>query len=284
MVFLAGARRLLADLTARPSAAIKGTAGAPSGHLRLTAPLTFGRMHLMPVLAAFLREQPQLTASLTTLDRVANLIEEGFDAAVRIAQLPDSGIVARRIGEVRRLLIASPDYLHAHGTPPAPEVLADHDVVAFQGSFPGGHWRFVRDGKPQSVDVRARLTVNDALAAIAAAERGEGITGALSYMVAPQLAAGTLVAVLAELSPPAVPVQIVYPQNRLVAHQGPRLRRLRGAPPRPAAAVRFRSPRRRPECCRSAGPRRDAPRPEAVPAGHRARPGAPGTSACRNCT
>ena len=151
------------------------------------------------------------------LDRVANLIEEGFDAAVRIAQLPDSTLVARRIGEVRRLLVAAPAYLAGRGTPLDARDLARHDLVAFEGMFPGGEWRHLRDGRPHAVAIHARLAVNDALAAIAAAERGEGITAALSYMVAPQLAAGTLVTVLEELAPPPVPVQLVYPQSRLVA-------------------------------------------------------------------
>ena len=112
---LESTRRLLAELDEAERAAAGATV-VPSGHLRLTAPLTFGRMHLMPVLAAFLREQPKVTATLVTLDRVANLIEEGFDLAVRIAHLPDSTIVARRIGEVRRILVASPGYLAHHGS------------------------------------------------------------------------------------------------------------------------------------------------------------------------
>ena len=174
-------------------------------------------MHLMPVLAAFLRKQPKVTATLVTLDRVANLVEEGFDVAVRIAQLPDSTIVARRIGEVRRLLVASPAYLRHRGVPRRPGEFGAHELIAFEGMLPGGEWRFVEDGRPGTVPLAPRLMVNDALGAIMAAERGEGITGALSYMVAPQLAAGTLVAVLEELAPPPVPVQIVYPQSRLLA-------------------------------------------------------------------
>ncbi|MGE3291562.1 MAG: LysR substrate-binding domain-containing protein, partial [Geminicoccaceae bacterium] len=169
-----------------------------------------------PVLSQFLTAQPKVTASLVTLDRVANLVEEGFDLAIRIAQLPDSTIVSRRIGEVRRILVAAPDYLVRRGRPTAPGDLPEHAVIAFDGLFPGGEWRFVDDGRARSVDVRARLSVNDALAAISAAERGEGITAALSYMVAPQLASGTLVKLLEEQSPPAVPVQIVYPQSRLI--------------------------------------------------------------------
>ena len=183
----------------------------------MTAPVTFGRMHLMPVLAAYLRAQPRVTATLVTLDRVVNLIEEGFDVAVRIAQLPNSTLVARRIGEVRRLLVASPGYLARHGPPQRPEDLRSHEVIGFEGMFASGEWRYVADGRPAAVESAPRLTVNDALAAIEAAERGEGLTAALSYMVAPQLAAGTLVTLLEAFTPPAVPVQLVHPQSRLVA-------------------------------------------------------------------
>ena len=216
MDLLESTRRLLAELDEAERAAAGATV-VPSGHLRLTAPLTFGRMHLMPVLAAFLREQPKVTATLVTLDRVANLIEEGFDLAVRIAHLPDSTIVARRIGEVRRILVASPGYLARHGRPEQPEELRAHEVIAFDGMLSGGEWRFQRDGQAAALAVTPRLTVNDALAAILAAERGDGITGALSYMVAPQLAAGRLVTLLDGFSPPPVPVQLVYPQSRLLA-------------------------------------------------------------------
>ena len=216
MDLLESTRRLLAELDEAERAAAGATV-VPSGHLRLTAPLTFGRMHLMPVLAAFLREQPKVTATLVTLDRVANLIEEGFDLAVRIAHLPDSTMVARRIGEVRRILVASPGYLARQGRPEQPEDLRAHEVIAFDGMLSGGEWRFQRDGQAAALAVTPRLTVNDALAAILAAERGDGITGALSYMVAPQLAAGRLVALLGGFSPPPVPVQLVYPQSRLLA-------------------------------------------------------------------
>ena len=196
--YLASVRRGIRPISTRQSRSPPAATGTPQGHLRLTAPATFGRMHLMPVLTEFLRVQPKLTASLVTLDRVANLIEEGFDVALRIAQLPDSTIVARRIGTVRRLLVASPDYLGRRGMPLKPCDLAGHDLIAFEDLFARSEWRFVRDGRTQSVDVRPRVAVNDALAAIAAAERGDGITGTLSYMVAAQLAAGSLVTVLDE--------------------------------------------------------------------------------------
>jgi DNA-binding transcriptional LysR family regulator len=214
--FLDSARRLLAELDEAERSAAGATA-IPSGHLRITAPLTFGRMHLMPVLADFLVEQPRVTATLVTLDRIANLVDEGFDLAVRIAHLPESTLIARRVGEVRRVLVASPAYLARHGLPSRPEELTDHRVITVDRMFPGGEWRFMAGGRPESVRLTPGLTVNDALAAIMAAERGQGLTAALSYMVAPQLASGALVTVLDAFGPPAVPVQLVYPQSRLLA-------------------------------------------------------------------
>ena len=214
--FLDSARRLLAELDEAERSAAGATA-TPSGHLRVTAPVTFGRMHLMPVLSAYLREQPQVTATLVTLDRVANLIEEGFDVAVRIAQLPDSTLVARRIGEVRRLLVASPAYRDPARAAAAPGRPSRARAHRLRRHVPGRRMALRGRRRPAAVHLAPRLIVNDALAAIEAAERGEGLTGALSYMVAPQLAAGTLVAVLDAFTPPAVPVQLVYPQSRLVA-------------------------------------------------------------------
>lgn len=213
--FLASTRRLLAELDeAERSAA--GETATPTGHLRLTASLTFGRLHLGPVVAEFLRLQPRVTVSLVLLDRVADLVEEGFDAAVRIAHLPDSTLVARHVGEVRRLLVASPGYLASHGTPARPEDLRRHELIAFTGLGPARDWRLAEAGRPLSLAVTPRLTVNDTLAALMAAERGEGITTALSYVAAPLLAAGRLVPVLAAFAPPPVPVQLVYPEARLM--------------------------------------------------------------------
>ncbi len=214
--YLESTRQVLAALDEAERSAAGATA-IPSGHLRVTAPLTFGRMHLMPVLAGFLRSQPRVTATLVTLDRIANLIEEGFDIAVRIAQLPESTLIARRIGEVQRVLVASPAYLDRHGVPREPMDLRAHEVIAVTNLLPGGEWRFWIDGRPQMVRLASSLAVNDALAAVMAAERGDGLTAALSYMVAPQLRAGTLVTVLDPFTPPPVPVQLVYPQSRLVA-------------------------------------------------------------------
>ncbi len=215
--YLEGARRLLAEFEAAEREAVGETA-MPTGHLTVAASVTFGRMHVAPVLAAFLRAEPRVTASLLMADRVVNLVEEGIDVAVRIGALPDSSLVARRVGGTRRLLVASPDYLARRGAPARPEDLRLHDVIAFTGLMPTREWRHVReDGRAEAVALLPRLELNDAAAALAAAERGEGITLALCYMAAPLLAQGRLSVVLESFTLPAAPIQLVYPQSRLLA-------------------------------------------------------------------
>jgi DNA-binding transcriptional LysR family regulator len=214
--FLDSIRRVLGELEEAEKAAA-GATGTPSGHLTITASVTLGRTHVAGLVLDFLRAQPRVTATLLLLDRVVNLVEEGIDVAVRIAQLPDSTLVARRVGEVRRVLVASPAYLAERGVPERPDALKGHDVIAFTGLLPGREWRFVDDGRDAAVVLAPRLEVNDAAAAIAGAERGDGITNALSYMVAGAIAGGRLIPVLDRFTPPAVPVQLVYPRARTMA-------------------------------------------------------------------
>lgn len=213
--FLEQARRLLTDLELAEHAA-RGTGAEPTGHLSVTAPVTFGRLHVAPVLADLLKRRRGLSASLTGLDRVVNLIEEGHDAAVRIGALAESSLIARRIGEVRRVLVASPDYLERHAAPAMPRDLEHHALIAF-GTGSGLAWRFRQGGTPVAIDVAPRLAVNDAMAALALAEAGEGITMVLSYQAAEGLARGKLRLVLEEFATPAEPVHIVYPPTRMVA-------------------------------------------------------------------
>lgn len=227
--FLDSARRVLADLDAAEREAVGATA-APQGHLTITASVTFGRSTLAPVVSAFLDQHPRVSVSVVLLDRVANLVEEGIDLAVRIGALPDSSLMARRIGAVRRILVASPDYLARRGAPSAPADLKLHAVIAFTGLMPSREWRFLDGRGGASVSFMPRLEINDAVAAIAAAERGEGVTIALSYMVAEQIRSGRLVPVLDAFTPPPAPVHLVHAQNRLTA---PKLR----------AFVEFAAPR-----------------------------------------
>jgi DNA-binding transcriptional LysR family regulator len=210
--FLHAARRLLADVDAAEKTAA-GAAATPSGHLTVTASVTFGRSHVAALVLDFLRAEPRVTASLLLLDRVVNLVDEGIDVAVRIAHLPDSTLLARRVGAVRRILVASPDYLVERGVPATPEDLKAHAIIAFTGLLPGREWRFTANGRAAAIALTPRFEVNDAVSAIAGAERGYGVTVALSYMVADALADGRLVPVLEAFAPPAVPVHLVYPQG-----------------------------------------------------------------------
>jgi DNA-binding transcriptional LysR family regulator len=215
--YLEGARRLLAEFEAAERIAM-GAAATPSGHLTVAASVTFGRMHVAPVLAAFLRAEPRVTASLLMADRMVNLVEEGIDVAVRIGVLPDSALVARHLGQTRRILVASPAYLARQGTPEWPADLRRHEVIAFSGLMPGREWRHVgEDGRAATIALTSRLEVNDAAVALAAAERGEGITPAFCYMAAAMVADGRLVIVLDRFTPPPTPIQLVYPQARLLA-------------------------------------------------------------------
>jgi len=227
--FVEHARRLLADIEDAERDAL-GEAGEPSGHLTLTASLTFGRMVLAPVVTAFMAAHPKVTASVRLHDRVVDLLDEGIDVAVRIAELPDSSLVARRVGEVRRLLVAGPGYLAKHGTPEAPAELKDHAMIAFTGLMSGHEWRYAAGGRTRTIAITPRLEINDALAALAAAEAGEGITPALSYMTANAVAAGRLVPVLGDWAPAPVPVHLVHQQGRLV-------------PPKVRAFMDFAAPR-----------------------------------------
>jgi DNA-binding transcriptional LysR family regulator len=218
--FLEDCRRILAELDEAESSA-GGAHAAPQGLLTLTAPLMFGRMHVAPVLLDFLSRHPAIQVRSFFVDRVVHLLDEGFDVAVRIAHLPDSGLTAIRVGRVRSVVVASPDYLERCGTPQRPAELAQHDAI---GSSPSGGaappWRFSAaaeraDGDDgQTVRPRMQLVVNGADVAIAAALRGHGLARVLSYQVAAELQAGRLRIVLAEHEPPPMPVHVVYPAGR----------------------------------------------------------------------
>lgn len=208
--FLMDARRILADLD-EAEASAAGDHGAPSGDLSITASQMFGSLYVAPLVQDFLTLHPAVNARLLLLDRVTNLIDEGFDIAVRIAQLQDSTLRAIRVGAVRRVIVASPDYLAQHGEPQTPEDLLQHDAIAFSSSAAVDQWTF-RDNL--RVPARARFTVNSSDVAIKAAIAGRGITRVLSYMVAPSLASGQLKILLSDYELPPTPVQLVHAEGR----------------------------------------------------------------------
>lgn len=216
------ARRLLADYE-EAMAEAAGEAAAPRGRLRIAAPLVFGRRHVAPIVTDFLDAQPAVTAELVLSDRPVDLVEEGVDVALRIGALAEGALVARRVGQLRRVLVACPDYLARHGTPQRPEELAGHETVLFSSLGAAPEWRFAAPGggAEEVVRIAPRLVVTQAEAAVAAACAGRGLVRALSYQVADELADGRLVRLLRAWEPPPVPVQLVFPTARLMA---PRLR------------------------------------------------------------
>jgi len=213
--FLQNAKRILSDLDSAQKEAI-GETSIPHGHLTVTASVTFGRSALAPIVSEFLSQNARLTASLLLLDRNVNLVEEGVDIAVRIGPLSDSNLIAKRVGTVRRILVASPAYLAHRGILQNPSDLKHHSIIAFTGLLPNREWRFANERGANIVTLTPTLEINDAVAAIHAAEAGHGITIALSYMVHDKIREGTLVPVLEAITPRLRPVHLVYPHTRWV--------------------------------------------------------------------
>lgn len=213
--YVAASRRILEEIDETERAA-SGEYGAPQGHLTITAPIMFGRLHVEPVVLAFLQAYPDIQARLILADHVVNLIDDHIEVAIRIGRLPDSAMVATRLGTIRRVACASPDYLAKRGTPETLEMLADHDCVMFEGLYSSTVWNFGCGERAAAVPIKPRFAVNTADAAIAAAVAGTGITRVLSYQVADALAAGELRLVLEPFEPEPLPVHLVYPAQSLL--------------------------------------------------------------------
>jgi DNA-binding transcriptional LysR family regulator len=188
----------------------------PSGLLTVTAPLRMGQLHVRPVLDAFLDANPALQARLLLLDRVANLVEEGIDVAVRVGPLPNSTLVATKIGEVRRVLCAAPAYIERCGMPRAPAALREHACIMERDAAETKPWRFLSETAKSlaPIPIRPRLVVNSAEAAVDSAVDGHGIARVMSYQAAAAVAGGKLVVVLPKHEPPPIPVHLVLPSAR----------------------------------------------------------------------
>ncbi len=183
---------------------------APKGDLVMTAPIVFGRLHVLPVITDFLKAFPEIDMRLTLSDRSVSLADEHIDVALRISDLTEGNLIATRLGSVRNVVFASPDYLQRHVAPSDPHELEGHACVAFEGVRSARSWNF-RDGeKPFSVPIRPRLSVNTAEAAIDAAVAGLGITRVMSYQAKRAVEAGLLVPLLEAFEEPASPVHLVY--------------------------------------------------------------------------
>jgi DNA-binding transcriptional LysR family regulator len=236
--YLESCRRILAEI----EAARLGVAGAqdePQGELAITAPVAFGRLHVLPIVIAFLKSSPRVAVRLLLVDRVVDLIEEGIDVSVRIGALPDSSLRATRVGGVRLVTCASPFYLAERSEPSSPRELADHDVISVTALSPADRWTYPGTKAPQRIAVRPRLTVNTAEAAIDAAKAGLGITRVLSYQAAAAMGKGSLRLILQAFEPAEAPVSLLHREDRLpqakvesfIAFAAPRLRQaLKSAP------------------------------------------------------
>ncbi|MDN3557502.1 LysR family transcriptional regulator [Halomonas maura] len=230
--YLAEVREILALLQAADDTA-SGAANTPVGQLRITCPQEFGRIHVTPLLTEFLDRYPQVSADVLMVDRIVNLVEEGFDIAARIGHLPSSELTAVRLGRVRRVICGSPDYFATWGRPQAPADLASHRVVSLAAGNPSGEWRFGPEGA-QAARVHSRLRVSSVAAAIDIARQGWGLCRVLSYQVGPDLETGRLQTVLEDHEPAPLPIHFVHVEGRRAAAKvrafidfaAPRLRRL----------------------------------------------------------
>lgn len=207
-------KRVLAEADAA-DASLRSRRVEPRGRLRLTAPVTYGRMRVAPVVAAFLARHPGVEVELLLLDRVVDLVEEGIDAALRIAHLPESSLVALPIDETRRIVCAAPSYVRRAGTAEVPGDLAGHRCVVFTGLTPDNEWTFA--GRPARVAVHPVLRTNQFDVAVDAVLQGLGCGQFLSYQVEALVAAKRLVRVLGAFEPPAVPIHIAYPHARFLS-------------------------------------------------------------------
>lgn len=223
--YLARCRRILADIEDAESALDSSVLSA-RGSLRVTAPVTFGQLHVMPVLNEFLGSWPEVNIDLLLLDRPVNLLEEGIDLAVRIGPLRDSSMVAMEVGSMRRTVVASPALLARTGVPSEPATLATLPCVTFTGGSGSSEWLFRVDGRTALVKVIPRLTVNQALSAVSTCVAGLGFGRFLEYQVREQIARGELCEVLESFEVAPVPVSLLTCEGRSMSH---RLRLLRQA-------------------------------------------------------
>lgn len=212
--YLDACRRIIEEVDAA-EAQLSGTQGEPQGVLAITAPVVFGRLHVLPLVSDFLRRYPRIDVRMLLLDRPVDLIEEGLDIAVRIGALPNSALIATRVGAVRQVICASPGYLAQHGEPMRREELAGRDCITFMARDARDAWNFSDGKKKERVRVRSRLVVNTAEAAIDAAKAGVGIARVLSYQAAAALADGSLREILRGTDSSELPISVLHREDRL---------------------------------------------------------------------
>jgi DNA-binding transcriptional LysR family regulator len=218
--YLERCRQILSDVD-EAERALSSRQATPRGELRVTAPVLFGQLRVAPLVMRFLREYAEVKVELLLLDRVVNMVEEGIDVGIRIAELEDSSMIATRVGEVRRVVCASPSLLRRSGTPRHPRELADAPCVHFQGLSMTPAWNFVADRKSLSVAIDGPFASNQAAVAVDACAEGLGFGRFLSYQVESLVQQKKLRVVLEEFEPPPIPIHVVFAHARLMT---PRIR------------------------------------------------------------
>lgn len=208
--YLADCRRILGDI-AEAEAAAAGHYSEPSGTLAITAPILFGQMHILPIVADYLDAYPRMHARTLFIDRPVNIVEEGLDVALRIGHLADSNLTAVQVGSVRHVICGAPGYFATHGIPTSPGDLKHHRIVASNSSWASPEWRFAGG---QRITVDPVLLCNTNQAVIDTARGGWGLTRVLHYQIGPALLAGELEVVLEDFEEPPLPIHVVYPQGR----------------------------------------------------------------------
>jgi DNA-binding transcriptional LysR family regulator len=198
-------------------AAVQDSSGQPKGNIRITAPRTFGEMFLSAAISDFLKKYPDVSVHMDLKDRYVDIVDEGFDLAVRIGALEDSSLFARKIGETEIVICASPDYLARAGAPQIPTELTGFDCIVDTNLRHPSVWPFMDDGKPVQVKVRARMQVNSALASRQAALSGAGIALIPSFAIGADLSEGRLTKLLEDFQVPSIGIYTLYPHNRHLA-------------------------------------------------------------------
>ncbi len=235
-VFYARSKELLADVD-EAEAEITSRSGAASGLLRINAPFTFGILHLAPLWGVFRNQYPNVALDVTLSDRLVDLVEEGYDVAIRIATLPSSTLISKRLTSTRMVLCASPAYIAAHGAPSHPADLARHAVIAYSYWSTRDEWHFDGPLGPASVKTLPAIHTNSGDTCRVAALAHQGIIMQPSFLVGDDLAAGTLVELMPQFRCIELGVYAVYPTRK---HVSPKVRVLidflsrHFAPARPA--------------------------------------------------
>ncbi|HSV35771.1 MAG TPA: LysR family transcriptional regulator [Ramlibacter sp.] len=214
-VFLARAREILASVEAS-EAELSTRTDSASGLLKISVPVSFGIQHLAPLWGEFLDAHPRVSLDVQLADRVIDLVDEGFDLAVRIARLPDSSLISRKLASTRLVLCASPSYLERRGAPRHPQDLTQHELIGYSLMAVGDQWQFTGPEGPMTIKVKPRLWTNNGDTCVAAAARGTGIQLQPTFLVARELAAGRLVELLPEYRSMELGIYAVYPTRKFV--------------------------------------------------------------------